>query len=211
MLFLQASVQLRTPPKIGATFVYDVRGREANGTLFLDSVVTERIDAVRPDGTIEASRRYSGVAARGQDPDGGDVSGMRALEGRTFRLLVGRDGLWVPKDGQPVPGLIDVIERAGPLRVGDTWTVGRVKDAVARVTEIRPVAGHRAIVIGFVPDLEKTEGERTLPNTVTVLSLEDGRPLYFRLGVLSQDGRRMFTFTTTRRGVRGLDREIARL
>ena len=160
--------------------------------------VTERIEAVRPDGTLEASRLYSNVKATGKG-----MEGVGAISGKRDRYLVGKDELWTPRTLNTELGFPDFPYAEGPVPVGATWgTNGNLREVRARLKEIREIAGRRAAVIDFLPNPNANSKDTIGPNSYWVLDLADGRPLFARVELIDATG--TGAFTLVRRDVPGL-------
>ena len=199
MIPLQAPVVLKTAPTIGATYVYDYR-IEGPG-MKLSLVLTERIAAVRPDGTIEATRTYSKVKFK-DDAEHPPMAGVESISGKTDRYLVGPDGEWKPRTANTELGFFDFPYEVGPVAAGSAWTSnGNLRYATVRLESVREIAGRRAAVLRFTPREGFPQEDRLTPDSVFALSLADGRPLYARIGLYDATRKETGAFILVRRGV----------
>ena len=205
-MLLQAAVVLAVQPKAGTTITYDYwyeRGA-MRGPTAIETRVTERVDAVRPDGTYDATRRYGRTKATGygMNPVGPSISGQRD------RFTVGADGHWTHRDAATQLWWPEFPYVGGSVAVGTQWrTNGYTNDALAHLKEIRTFGGRRAAVIEFVPNpAARTFEDRMEPESYWVVDLADGRPLFARIVTTDLDRglKRDSIFTLVRRGVRGL-------
>ncbi len=213
-VILQALVLLSARPSVGTSIAYDFQVAPLEPKAATLRVrITERIEAARADGALEATRLYSDVVVRGPRPE--FLKGVEAIAGRRDRYTVGRDGLWTPATLNTELGFPDFPLIAGRVPVGATWaTNGNLRETRARLKALRTFAGRRAAVLDFLPRPSPAgpaaQAADTIgPGSYWVLDLADGRPLFARIEILASDPARSGVFTLVRRGVPGLVPSLA--
>lgn len=200
-MILQALVLLVARPAAKTTIAYDFRGFGRPERPAIEVRVTERIDAVHPDGTLKTSRLYTNIVQKG----GVAMKGIESIAGKRDHFTVGPTGEWVQTTPNIELGFPDFPFPATSVPIGHTWDPGRnLRGVQARLKETRTIAGHRVAVIDF-PALSNVEGrDRIGPGSYWVTDLADGRPLFARLELVDKNPADSAVFTIVRRGIPGL-------
>lgn len=210
-MILQVLVLLAARPPAGTTISYDFRVVTTGPKgMTLEMKITERVDDIRLDGTLVASRLYSNVTLKSADTEA--MKGVQSISGKRDRYTVDANGLWVRTSLNTHLGFPDFPYPEEAVAVGSTWaTNGNLRGVIARLKEIRTYAGRRAAMVDFLPNPQANSKDQIGSGSYWVVDLADGRPLFARIEMTDPDLASTGAFTLVRQGIPGLDKEIAKL